>query len=117
MDSKEEQIKILLNGDPLRYACRALKVKDMRNHRYSEVFNVSRDEVIQYVKEKGLPFDYSHSRFSITDGFKFFEEEGKWYCCVRERGIVFDEKEFEDYDEGLAYITNMLLRMSGTGLF
>jgi hypothetical protein len=73
--------------------------------------------VFMWVRKNGIPRNYSTSRNSMTDGVKFFEEDNKWYCFFRERGINFYEKEFSDYDEGLLYITDMLLKLSGTGLF
>jgi hypothetical protein len=39
---KETQIKILLYGNPLHFACETLGVKDMINHKYSKVFTVSK---------------------------------------------------------------------------
>jgi len=37
---KETQIKILLYGNPLDFACETLGVKNMRYHNYSKVFTV-----------------------------------------------------------------------------
>lgn len=84
MDSKEEQIITLLKGNPLQYACKILGVKEMDKEKYSKVFTVSKDEILEYVKKNGIPQDYSTSRYSLTEGFKFFQEDGKWYCCFKE---------------------------------
>ncbi len=117
MTETEKQIVTLLSGNPLKFACEKLGVRDMSKHSYSQVFTVTRSEVYEYVRKYGIPQNYSNSRNSLTDGFKFFEEDGKWYCCFRERGICFDEKELDNYDTGLIYITDMLLRLSGTGIY
>jgi hypothetical protein len=117
MIDKEIQIKILLCGDPLRFACRILRVKDMRNQKYAKVFTVSKKEIYEYVSINGIPQDYSTSRYSLTDGFHFFEEEGKWYTCFRERGMIYNDKVFDDYEFGRKYIVDTLLGLSGTGLF
>ncbi|WP_027084403.1 hypothetical protein [Cohnella panacarvi] len=116
VDSKT-QIEILLAGDPLRFACNKLGVKDMTQNSYKEVFTVSKEEIFQYVLANGIPQNYSNSRHSVVDGFHFFEDEGKWYTCFRERGFIFDDHEFIDYEEGAKYIVEILLKMTGTGLY
>jgi hypothetical protein len=117
MAPKEEQIQALLSGDPLRYACEKLQVETMDGRSYAAVFDVTKTDVFAYVRAHGLPFDCSHGRNSTDDGFRFFEEEGKLFCWFQERGIIFDEREFTDYDAGLIYITEILLKLSGTGLY
>jgi hypothetical protein len=117
MVDKEIQIKILLCGDPLRFACEILGVNDMTIRNYAKVFTVSKDEVYEYVSINGIPQDYSTIRYSLTDGFHFFEEEGKWYTCFRERGFIYNDKVFNDYEFDRKYIVDTLLGLSGTGLF
>jgi len=114
---KETQIKILLCGNPLKFASNKLGVKDMQNHNYSEIFTVSKKEIYEYVSINGIPQDYSTSRNSMTEGFHFFEEDGKWYTCFRERGNIYNDEVFNDYELGQKYIVNTLLKLSGTGLF
>lgn len=55
MVDNETQIKILLSGDPLKFACKTLGVKDMKNHIYSEVFTVSKEEIYEYVLINSIP--------------------------------------------------------------
>jgi hypothetical protein len=47
MVDKEIQIKILLCGDPLRFACEILGVNDMSNQKYAKVFTVRKEEVYE----------------------------------------------------------------------
>lgn len=117
MDDKETQIKILLSGNPLKYASKKLGVKDMQDNNYSEIFTVSKKEIYEYVSINGIPQDYSTSRYSMTDGFHFFEEDGNWYTCFRERGFIYNDEVFNNYELGQKYIVNTLLKLSGTGLF
>ena len=80
---KETQIKILLYGNPLGFACETLGVKDMRNHKYSKVFTVSKEEVYEYTSIHGIPQSDSTSRYSLVEGFHYFEEDGKWHTFFR----------------------------------
>jgi len=41
----------------------------------------------------------------------------KWYTCFRERGNIYNDEVFNDYELGQKYIVNTLLKLSGTGLF
>lgn len=59
----------------MKFVCEELGVKDMRNHNYSEVFDVTKEEVYQYVFQHGIPRNSSTSRCSL--GFHFFGEGGK----------------------------------------
>lgn len=117
MVDKETQIKILLYGNPLDFACETLGVKNMRYHNYSSVFTVSKEEVYEYISINGIPQSDSTSRYSMEEGFKFFEEEGKWYTFFRERGYIYHEKSFDDYELGKKYIVLTLLQLAGTGLY
>ena len=53
----------------------------------------------------------------MEEGFKFFEEEGKWYTFFRERGYIYHEKNFDDYELGKKYIVLTLLQLACTGLY
>lgn len=114
---KETQIKILLYGNPLDFACETLGVKDMRTRKYSEVFTVSNEEVYEYTSIHGIPQSDSTSRDSLVEGFHYFEEEGKWFTFFRERGNIYYEKNFDDSELGKKYIVTTLLQLSGTGLY
>jgi hypothetical protein len=117
MVDKETQIKILLSGDPLRFACKTLGVKDMSNNKYSEVFTVIKEDIYEYVSNNGIPQNISTSRNSLSDGFHFYEEDGRWHTCFMERGIIFDENVFDDFKIGQKHIIDTLLKLTGTGLF
>lgn len=117
MVDKEKQIKILLYGNPLDFACKTLGVNDMRNHKYSKVFTVSKEEVYEYTEIHGIPQSDSATKHSLAEGFHYFEEEGKWYTFFRERGNIYHKKNFDDYELGKKYIVTTLLQLSGTGLY
>ena len=117
MVDKETQIKILLYGNPLDFACETLGVKNMRNHNYSEVFTVSKEEVYEYTSINGIPQSDSTSKYSKTEGFHYYEEEGKWYTFFLERGYIYHEKNFNDDELGKKYIVHTLLQLAGTGLY
>lgn len=89
----------------------------MRNHNYSEVFTVSKEEVYEYTLIHGIPTRESTSKHSLAEGFHYFEEEGKWYTFLRERGHIYNEKTFDDNELGKRYIVFTLLRLAGTGLY
>lgn len=114
---KETQIKILLYGDPLGFACETLGVKNMIYHNYSEVFTVSEEEVYEYTLIHGIPQSESSSKDSLAEGFHYFKEEGKWYTLFRERGYKYNEKNFDDDELGRKYIVRTLLQLAGTGLY
>ncbi len=111
---KETQIKVLFYGNPLDFACKTLGVKEMRNHRYSKILTVSKEEVYEYTSIYDIPQSDSTSRYSLVEGFHYFEEEGKWYTFFRERGYIFDENNFDDYELGIKYIVTTLLQLGGT---
>ncbi len=117
MIDKENQIETLLYGNPLDFACKTLGVPNMRNHKYSKVFTVSYEEVYEYISVHGLPHSDSASKYSLDEGFHYFEEEGKWYTFFRERGCIYNEQNFDDYELGKKYIVTTLLQLSGTGLY
>ena len=117
MVDKETQIKILLYGKPLDFACETLGVENMRYHNYSKVFTVSKEEVYEYTEINGIPQSDSTSKDSKAEGFHYFEQEGKWYTFFRERGYIYDKKNFDDYELGKIYIVHTLLQLAGTGLY
>lgn len=117
MVDKEVQIRVLLYGDPFRFACDTLGVTNMFDHHYSDVFTVSREEVYAYTLIHGIPQSESTGKHSLTEGFHYYEEEGKWYTFFRERNYVFDEKVFVDEEVGKKYIVDTLLKLAGTGLY
>jgi len=114
---KETQIKVLLYGDPLRFACETLGVNNMLHRNYSEVFTVSKEEVYVYALNHGIPQSESTSKHSLAEGFHYYKEDGKWYTFYRERNYVFDEKVFVDDELGEKYIVHTLLKLAGTGLY
>lgn len=117
MVDKETQIKVLLYGDPLRFACETLGVTHMLHHNYSDVFTISKEEVYAYTLIHGIPQSESTSKHSFVEGFHYYKEEEKWYTFFRERDYVFDEKTFTDDESGKKYIVHTLLKLTGTGLF
>jgi len=110
---KETQIKVLLYGDPLGFACKSLGVKNMIYQQYSQVFTVTYEEVLAYTARHGLPKTPDPS----TEGFHYIKEEGRWYTFFRERGQVYDEKIFDDDELARKYILRTLLQLAGTGLY
>lgn len=117
MVDKEIQIRVLLYGDPLCFACETLGVNNMLHHKYSEVFTVSKEEVFAYTASHDIPQSDSSSKHSLAEGFHYYKEEGKWYTFFRERNIVYNEKVFEDDELGRKYIVHTLLQLAGTGLY
>lgn len=117
MVDKEKQIKALLYGKAFDFACETLDVNNMLHRNYAEVFTVSEEEVYEYVSINGLPKSDSTRKDSTKEGFHYFEEEGKWYTFFRERGTIYYEKDFDDYELGKKYIVQTLLKLAGTGLY
>ncbi|ARJ37683.1 hypothetical protein SporoP8_01570 [Sporosarcina ureae] len=114
---KETQIRVLLYGNALNFACENLGVNDMRTRKYAEVFTVSNQEVYEYITIHGLPQSVSIDKKGRGEGFHYYQEDGKWYTFFRERGQIFNEKTFDDEELGKRYIVTTLLQLSGTGLY
>ena len=89
----------------------------MKNSRYSDVFTVSREEVVEYVLKHGIPENELTRNKTYVEGFHFFKEDGKWKTFFYERGITSHEKNFEDDTEAKKYITLTLIQLAGTGLY
>lgn len=83
---KETQIKVLLYGNPLKFACETLGVENMMKHKYSNVFTVSKEEVYEYTSIHGIPkVDLQASMHwwkafiimrKMANGLPFSEKEG-----------------------------------------
>lgn len=58
---KETQIRILLYGAPLRFACETLGVNNMLHNNYSEVF--------AYTASHGIPQSALSNQYSLAEGF------------------------------------------------
>jgi hypothetical protein len=80
---KETQIKVLLYGNPLKFACETLGVNDMTHHGYSETFTVSKEEVYEHATSHGIPQSGAMNR---DPGFHYYEEEGRWHTFFIEPG-------------------------------
>ncbi|MGI2328970.1 hypothetical protein [Planococcus sp. YIM B11945] len=117
MVDKETQIRILLYGSALDFACKTLGVNNMMIHKYSEVFTVSNEEVYEYTVVHGLPQNEFSSKDALVEGFHYYREDGKWYTFFRERGHIFDKKYFDEEELAKRYIVKTLLQLSGTGLY
>lgn len=117
MVDKETQIKILLYGNAFRFACETLDVKNMYDHSYSEVFTVSKEEVLAYTAIHGLPHSERTGKEDRNEGFHFYEEKGEWITFFIERGQIYDKKNFEDDRLAHRYIVETWLKLSGTGLY
>ncbi|MCT4780578.1 MULTISPECIES: hypothetical protein [Exiguobacterium] len=115
MVDQDTQIKILLYGNPLQFACETLGVSDMRKNSYADVFTVTEADVFAYTEKHGFPDSPSIDR--LTDGFHYYEEQGVWYIFFRERGKTFDQQQFTDTRTAKAYIVSMLLKLTMTGLY
>lgn len=119
MVDKEKQIKVLLYGNPhpFQFACETLGVENMYDHRYSEVFTVSKEEVLAYTAFHGLPHSERTGKEDRNEGFHFYEENGEWITFFRERGQIYDEKKFKDSKLAHHYIVETWLKLGGTGLY
>src|SRR5690554_3688220 len=114
---KKHKIKILLHGNPLDFACKTLGVNNMINNKYSEVFTVSKEDVLEYTAIHGLPHSKRTNKNALGEGFHFFKEDGKWTTFFRERGRIFDKKTFQDDKLAHEYIVTTWLQLCGTGLY
>lgn len=117
MIDKETQIKALLGGHAYELACKTLGVDNMKHRKYAEVFTATEAEVYEYTEKHGLPQSEATSKDSLQEGFHYYYEDGKWHCFFRERGMIFDEKTFEDSEQAKKYIVRTLIQLAGTGLY
>lgn len=117
MADKDTQIKILLYGDPLGFACETLGVENMIHHNYSEVFTVNFEEVYEYTLNHGIPHNESSGKHSSVEGFHYYKEDDIWFTFFRERGYEYTKKTFDDDEDAKRYIVRTLLQLRGTGLY
>lgn len=63
-------------------------------------------DLIQYVKENGLPVGWLHTRPATYDGIYLIKSDAQWSVHEQERGGIYNEsrKSFGSYDHALEYI-------------
>lgn len=110
--SKTAQIEALLNGQALDLALKTLGVTDMSDHRYDEVFTVTRRDIDAYVARHGIP----RRAYNGAEGFQCVEEEGTWCVYFAERGERVDEHRFATEAEAHRKLLDWLLNSTGAGL-
>jgi hypothetical protein len=115
--SKGKQIEALINhlayDFTLKYAGRDLSGSPL----YSKVFNVTKNEVKEYLKKRynlnNLPFSYTVP--GTKDGIYIIHKQEGYLVYYQERG--FREPELLEPEEGAwNYYVDFTLRTSGTGL-
>jgi len=117
MVDKQKQIEVLLYGNPYQFACETLGVDNMEHSKYSEVFTVSKEEVLAYTAVHGLPLSKMKGKEDRVEGFYAYKENGKWITFFRERGQIYSKKNFEDDRLAHHYIVETWLKLGGTGLY
>lgn len=117
MDNKNQQINALLRVNALKFALETLGVTTMRNHKYSQVFTVTRAEIDAYVAEHGIPAGgYDPDPRSRTDGLHFFRKGDNWLLYFQERGTKQDLQTFTDEKEAQSALVDWLLKSNLTGI-
>ncbi len=63
-------------------------------------------DLIQYVKDNGIPDGWLHVRPGTFDGIYLIQSELNWSVFEQERGRVWEEsrKSFRSYDSALEYV-------------
>ena len=88
----------------------------MESRSYAEVFTVSRDQVVEYVLEHGLPPEVNvHHEASPEDGVYLIRHLLSWEVYHQERGGKYLEQTLRSRKGALTALVDSLLYMSGTG--
>ena len=115
--SRDEQIRVLLLGKAYDTVRMLFPGKQLTGSDYKEVFNVTRIEVVEYVKCHGFPPGAYSGRQGNCDGPYLIEEESTYVVYYQERGVRFDETRHETREDADEVLIALLLGLSGTGLF
>lgn len=114
---RDEQIRLLLQGKAYGTVRALFPGKQLTGGEYKEVFTVKRNDVIEYVKREGFPSGSYGHRPGGGDGPYMIEEAGEFIVYYQERGIRFDEVRRARREEANEVLIDLLLGLSGTGLY
>jgi hypothetical protein len=113
----DDQIRALLTGRAFSIVRAMSGDRQLSGKEYAQVFTVSRSDVLAYVRQHGFPKGSYSDRPRITDGPYMVEEEGKYVVYHQERGIRVDEASYSNKALADEAMVNLLLGLSGTGLY
>jgi len=118
MISKTDQIEALLHHKAYDVATATLGISHMCKSPYSKVFNVTRDDIDNYVAEHGLPgeafctVDGPH----MCEGIHLVKRDKTWRLFWLERGIASGEETFQSEIEAKHRLLDWILNTAGTGI-
>ena len=113
----EEQIRALLQGRGFDMARSLFGLTVLSGNEYAKVFTVKREEVLAYVQEFGFPPGCYYDRPRQGDGPYMLEDEGEYVIYCQERGQRLDETRHKSKAKAQAIMVDLLLGLSGTGLY
>ena len=113
----EIQIHALLSGGAFRLAQEWSSSQSLTGGEYAKVFTVARQDVLRYVEAHGFPAGCFSERPGSSDGPYMIQDNGQYVVYVQERGIPFSETVHASRREADAAMVNLLLGLSGTGLY
>jgi hypothetical protein len=113
----DEQIRALLQGKALDLVRRLNAGRASTGNEYAQVFTVTREEVIEFVKQQGFPKGSYYDRPTVNEGPYLTEEEGLYVVYYKERGVRCGESKHNSKSEALPVMVDLLLGLSGTGLY
>ena len=115
--SSQEQIETLLTGKAFSLVWSLFGRKQLSGKEYGEVFTVSRQEVLDHVRQHGFPKGSYCDQPRSAEGPYMLEENGVYVIYYQERGVRAGEARYTDSASMQAAMVDLLLGLSGTGLY
>ena len=114
--SKAEQVEALIRGSifelTMKYAGRNKSGRPF----YSKVFNITRKEIEEYLREHYLLSDLAHSSPGLLDGIYIIPVIEGYLVYYQERRTRNSEYLLPSENDAWKWYVDYILRTSGTGL-
>ncbi len=114
--SKDQQIRSLLDGTACELVETCVPPDRVSADSYSEVFTVSRSEILTHLQERHCLEDVVHTSPGPSDGFYALLLDGGFLTFVQERQIRTQEATVATKEDVWQKFVDYLIRHSGTGL-
>lgn len=114
--SAEEQVDVLLNGDPYAWAVSHGYIEKGEPMMWSKIFTITQRDVRLYLQSHPVPGIDSHvdQYQDLKDGPKWqLSEDGSFVIGWRERGVFSSESVARSEDEFRTAWTSFLVRTLG----
>ncbi len=116
MATFQEQIEAVLTRGVYSLVRKETRKSKITPDDSAKVFTISRADIIQWIKDNGIPEETCHKKPSLLDGIYLIESEGKCELYYQERGCQFEEKEFSRKAESIEPLVDMILYHSALNI-